>query len=130
MHPIAEYKELTFIQARIKEEEQRVLLNASMNSRAAYRTEEELKQIENERKKINRQTEEAKIKERKYRELNKDIINERQRQNYKLNDDEWKQKRNEKVKEYRRLNKEAYNKQQKEWRLKRQDELNKKDEIK
>jgi len=51
MIPIAEHKEITVIQARIKEEEQRVLLNASMNSRAAFRTAEELQKIENERKK-------------------------------------------------------------------------------
>lgn len=124
MIPIAEHKEITVIQARIKEEEQRVLLNASMNSRAAFRTAEELQQIENERKKKNRQTEEVKIKEQKYselyRELNKNIINEKQKKRYKLNDDEWKQKRNEKIKEYRRLNKEAYNAKQKEWRLKRE----------
>jgi hypothetical protein len=130
MLPIAEYKELTFIQARIKEEEQRVLLNASMNSRAAFRTEEELRQIENERKKINRQTEEGKIKERKYRESNKDIINERQKEKYKLNDDEWKQKRNEKVKERRQLNKEVYNAYQREYYKKRQEQLNKKEQIK
>jgi len=77
----------------------------------------------NEKKK-NRQTEEVKIKEQKYselyRELNKNIINEKQKKRYKLNDDEWKQKRNEKIKEYRRLNKEAYNAKQKEWRLKRE----------
>lgn len=128
MLPIAEHKEITVIQARIKEEEQRVLLNASMNSRAAFRTAEELQQIENERKKKYRQTEEYKVKEQKYRELNKDKINERQRQSYALNaDEEYKQKRNEKVKEQRQLNKEAYNAKQKEWRLRR---LNKKDEIK
>lgn len=128
MLPIAEHKEITVIQARIKEEEQRVLLNASMNSRAAFRTAEETRQIDLEQRKQHRQTEEAKIKERKYRELNKDIINQRQRQNYTLYDEEWKQKRNEKIKESRRLNKEAYNAKQKEWRLKR--DLNKKDEIK
>ena len=49
------------------------------------------------------------------------------KEKYKLNDDEWKQKRNEKVKERRQLNKEAYNAKQKEWRLRR---LNKKEEIK
>jgi len=132
MLPIAEHKEISVMQARIKEEEQRDILNASMNSRAAFRTAEELREIENERKKKNRQTEEGKIKERKaqelYRELNKDTINEKQKERYKLNDDDWKQKRNEKVKESRRLNKEAYNLKQKEWRLKRQ--LKKNEEIK
>jgi hypothetical protein len=134
MLPIAEHKEITVIQARIKEEEQRVLLNASMNSRAAFRTAEELREIENERKKKNRQTEEGKIKEQKqqelYRELNKDIINEKQKERYKLNDDDWKQKRNEKIKERRQLNKEAYNAYQREYYKKRQEQLNKKDEIK
>jgi hypothetical protein len=115
MLPIAEYKELTVTQARIKEEEQRILLNASMNSRAAHRTKEELMRIENERKKINRETEEGKIKEREYRQANKDIINERQKERYKLNDDEWKEKRNEKVRQRRQLNKEAYNAYQREY---------------
>jgi hypothetical protein len=127
MLPIAEYKEISVIQARIKEEEQRVLLNASMNSRAAFRTEEELRQIENERKKINRQKEEVKIKEQKYSELyresNKDIINERQKERYKLNDDEWKQNRNETVKKRRQLNKEVYNAYQREYYKKRQEKL-------
>ena len=127
MLPIAEYKEISVIQARIKEEEQRVLLNASMNSRAAFRTEEELRQIENERKKINRQKEEVKIKEQKYNELyresNKDIINERQKERYKLNDDEWKQNRNEKVRQRRELNKEAYNAYQREYYKKKQEKL-------
>ena len=132
MIPIAEHKEITVIQARIKEEEQRVLLNASMNSRAAFRTAEEARQLELKQRKEHRQKEEVKIKEQKYsklyRELNKDKINERQRQSYALNaDEEYKQKRNEKIKEQRQLNKEAYNAKQKEWRLRR---LNKKEEIK
>jgi hypothetical protein len=127
MLPIAEHKELTITQARIKEEEQRIILNASMNSRAAHRTAEELRQIEMERKRKSRQTEEVKIKEREYGELyrqaNKDIINERQKERYKLNDDEWKEKRNEKVRQRRQLNKEAYNAYQREYYKKKKDEI-------
>jgi hypothetical protein len=63
---------------------------------------EEEEQKEKKKDYLNNRKEEKKDYDKKYRELNKDIINERQRQNYKLNDDEWKQKRNEKVKEYRR----------------------------
>ena len=128
MLPIEEHKEITVIQARIKEEEQRVLLNASMNSRAAFRTAEEARQLDLKQRKKYRQTEEAKVKEQKYRELNKDKKYEQQRQWWALNvDEEYKQKRNEKLREQRRLNKEEYNAKQREWRLRR---LNKKDEIK
>ena len=67
MIPVAEHKELTSIQARIKEEEYRVNLNAQLNSKAAYRSEEETRQLEN-------------VQSKKYYEANKEQLLEQKKQ--------------------------------------------------
>jgi len=79
MVPIAEHKELTIIQARIKEEEQRVLLNANLNSLVAYRSVEKIKELE-------------KIKNKNYYKANKEQLLEQKKQ--------WREAHPEKIKEY------------------------------
>ena len=88
MLPIAEYKELTFIQARIKEEECRVNLNAQLNSRSAYRTGQESKQ------------ELYKVQIKNYYEIHKEEKKEKCKNYYQEN----KEKRNQYLKQWRKNN--------------------------
>jgi hypothetical protein len=100
MTAIEEYKECeNQTQARIREEEWRVKLNATMNTIKAYLSIEEKKEQQKE-----------------YRELNKDIIKEKKKEYYYKNIDKLKEQK----KEYRELNKDIIKEQQKEYR-----ELNK-----
>ena len=96
MIPVAEHKELTSIQARIKEEEYRVNLNAQLNSKAAYRSEEETRQLEN-------------VQSKKYYEANKEQLSEQRKQFYQENKEElkerskkWRENNPEKTKEINR----------------------------
>ena len=109
---IDEGKELTFTQARIKEEELRIKYNGNLNSQRAYRTEEEKKQYyEKNKEKLTEQMKE-------YNEKNKEKIkeyNENNKEKRREYDKEYKEKNKEKIKEYRENNKEKtkeYNKQQ------------------
>lgn len=125
MLPIAEYKELTSIQARIKEEEYRVNLNAQLNCKAAYRSEEETRQLEHAQNK-------------KYYEANKEQFSQHRKQFYQENKEElversriWRENNPEKVKENnrkynqteeRKAYKKEYNKQYRE-KLKQKQEI-------
>ena len=98
---IDEGKELTFIQARIKEEELRLKYNGNLNSYKAYRTEEEKKQYDKD-----------------YYENNKDILKEKKRE-YDLNNKEkrkeYNEKNKEKIKEYNEKNKDILKEKRKEY---------------
>lgn len=93
MLPIAEYKQISLVQSKIKEEEYRIKLNAQLNSKAAYRSDEETKQLE-------------KIQNKKYYEANKEQLLEQRKQFYQENKEElkekskkWRENNPEKVKE-------------------------------
>jgi hypothetical protein len=88
---IEECGEITLIQARIKEEENRLKLNANMNMKKCYRTEEELKE---QRKEFHKQ----------YREANKEDIKEYKKEYNK----QYREANKEKIKEYREANKEYH----------------------
>ena len=66
--------EVSFTQARIKEEEHRVKLNANLNSQKCYLTEEERKEERKEYKKNNKEKHKENFKE--YYENNKEKIKE------------------------------------------------------
>ena len=67
MLPIAEYKQLSLVESKIKEEEYRIKLNAKLNSRAAYRSDEQLKEYV---KLISQSEERKKYKLKKQEKLN------------------------------------------------------------
>ena len=75
MIPIAEYKELTLTQSRIKEEEHRLNLKANMNSIKAHINDEETKEYKHQFYEKNKQNR-LEI-EKKYRQENKELIKER-----------------------------------------------------
>lgn len=87
MIPIAEYKQISLVESKIKEEEYRVNLEAKLNSKAAYRSEEE--SIQNQRKnnknyyQLNQEKEKERTKE--YYQKNKEKMKEKARLNYHLN---------------------------------------------
>lgn len=96
---IEECKEVTLIQARIKEEECRIKLKANLNMVRCHLSEEEL----NEQKK---QYYEANIEKiREYREANKEQKKEYNKEYYEANNEEIKEQK----KEYYEANKEKIN---------------------
>jgi DNA gyrase/topoisomerase IV subunit A len=101
---IEECGEVSLTQARIKEEENRLKLNANMNMLRCHLTEEELK----EQKK---QYYEANIEKiREYREANKEKMKEYNKQYGEVN----KEKISEQKKQYHQANKEKINEQKKQ----------------
>jgi hypothetical protein len=88
---IEECGEITLIQARIKEEENRLKLNANLNMKKCYQTEEEKKQYY--------EANIEKIKE--YYEANNEEIKQQKKEYYKANNEEIK----EKTKQYQQANK-------------------------
>jgi hypothetical protein len=86
---IEELKEHTKIQAHIREEYWRKELNASLNMKKAYQTEDELKENNNERAKewYKENIDKKKEYDKEYREQNFNKIKEYREQNkYKLNE--------------------------------------------
>jgi len=71
--------EITFTQARIKEEENRVKLNANLNSQKCHQTEEEKKERHNKEsnKSYHNNKEYYKEYDKEYRENNKEAIKEK-----------------------------------------------------
>ena len=90
---LEELGEVSFTEARIKEEEHRVKLNANMNSQKCYTTEEEIAK-----------------REKEYREKNKEQLSEHKKEYYQKNIEHIK----EKTKEYREQNKEQILEKKKE----------------
>jgi hypothetical protein len=107
MMPIAEYKDLTNIQSRIKEEEHRVLLNAQMNDKKAYTSLEErktdVKKYNEEYK--NQNKEQTKIYQKEYRKANKESKRQQDIKHYEAH----KEKIKERQKAYYEANKEKIN---------------------
>ena len=99
---LEELGEVSFTEARIKEEEYRVKLNANMNSQKCYLTEEQKKEYyENNKEKI-------KEKGKEYRENNKEKIKERKNNFYHNNKEEilkynkeWRENNKEQIKEWK-----------------------------
>ena len=85
---IAEYKQISLVESKIKEEEYRVNLNAQLNSRSAYRTGQESKQ------------ELYKVQIKNYYEIHKEEMKEKCKNYYQEN----KEKRNEYLKKWRKNN--------------------------
>ena len=105
---IDEGKELTFTQARIKEEELRIKYNGNLNSHRAYTTEEEKKQYyENNKEKM-----------KEYREKNKETLAEKKKEYYLKN----KETIAEKSREYNEKNKEQKKEYSKQRYLKKKEE--------
>jgi hypothetical protein len=71
---IEECGEVSLTQARIKEEENRLKLEANMNMRKCHRTEEELKEYNKQWNEANK--EERKEYRQEYREANKEKVRE------------------------------------------------------
>lgn len=96
--------EITFIEARIKEEEWRLKLNANLNSHKCYRTEEERKEDRKEYNNEYRENNKEYFKEydKEYREKNKEYKKEYLNEYYQKN----KEKIKEDNKEYKEKNKE------------------------
>ena len=107
MIPIAEHKEITLIQSRIKEEEQRVLLNAKLNTQSAYRSVEKKEELQ-------------KIKNKKYYEANKEQLLEQKKQ--------WRENNPEKMNAYyiKRNQSEERKAYMKEYNKQYREKLNKK----
>ncbi len=106
---IDEEDDLTFTQARIKEEELRLKYNGNLNSNKAYISQEEQKECFKEYIK-------------KYRENNKDIIKEKKRE-YDL---KYREKNKEKIKEYNEKNKEKIKEKIKEYNEKNKEKIKEK----
>jgi len=105
---IDEANELTFTQARIKEEELRLKYNGNLNSRKAYITEEEAKERKEYQKEYYQNNKE---KKREYHQNNKEDILEKKREYYLNN--------KEKIQEYKK----EYHKQR--YLKKKEEALNK-----
>ena len=105
MIPLEEYRDCkNQTEARIREEEWRVKTNANLNIIRAYRSDEVIKELSKLRKEI----------DKRYREANKDKINEKQRAIYEANKDKIAEKKrayreanNEKIAEKKRAYYEA-----------------------
>ena len=93
---IEECGEISFIQAKIKEEEQRVKLNANLNMLRCHQTEEEKKEYHKEYKKewYENNKEHHKEKNKEWRENNKEYNKEKSK--------EWRENNKEKIKEKRK----------------------------
>jgi len=96
MIPIAEYKQISLVESKIKEEEYRINLEAKLNSKAAYRSEEETRQLEHAQNK-------------KYYEANKEQFSQHKKQFYQENKEKlkersriWRENNPEKAKEVNR----------------------------
>ena len=90
---IDECGEINTIQARIKEEEWRVKLNANLNMLKCHATEEELKEQKKE-----------------YREKNKEAIKEQNKEYYENHKEQFKKYREKNKEEIKEYNKEYYEK--------------------
>jgi hypothetical protein len=108
--------EITLTEARIKEEEYRVKLNANLNMQKCYITEEQKiqdnrdrrkKYCENNKEKIKEYYQNNKEKIKEYYENNKEKIKEKDKKYYEKNKD----KKLEYLKEYREKNKEIIEEQ-------------------
>jgi len=106
---IDEADDLTFTQARIKEEELRLKYNANLNSQKAYITEEEAKERDKKNMKNYRKNNKEYLnqKRREYNEKNKEQVKEKRK--------EYNEKNKEKQREYREENKEKIKERKKEW---------------
>mgnify|MGYP003678680156 FL=1 len=103
---IEECGEISFTQARIKEEENRVKLNANLNSRRCHLTEEQKQEYREEwneqnKDKIKEYYEENKeyFKEynKEYREENRERLNEKKKEYYEENKEHIKEKMGKKI---------------------------------
>ena len=113
MNIIDEGNDLTFLQARIKEEELRIKYNGNLNSNKAYTTEEDNKE------KAKEYYENNKEKRREYLENNKEYYKEKRKEYYK----EKKREHNkEYYKEYYQNNKEKIKEQKREYYKKKKEE--------
>ncbi len=85
--------ELTFTQARIREEELRVKYNGNLNSYRAYTTEEDKKEYnkENQKEYYEKNKEHLKKHIKEYRENNKEKIKEKQKEYYENNKEKLKE---------------------------------------
>jgi hypothetical protein len=99
---IDEGNDLTFTQARIKEEELRLNYNGNLNSQKAYITEEESKKRDKKIMREYRQNNKEKIREKKkeWYYKNKEKINEKKKEYYDKNKEKNKEKRKEYAKQY------------------------------
>ncbi len=106
---IDEADDLTFTEARIKEEELRLKYNGNLNSQKAYITEEEAKERDKKNMKNYRENNKEYLnqKRREYNEKNKEQIKEKRK--------EYNEKNKEKQREYREENKEKIKERKKEW---------------
>tara|TARA_B100000768_G_scaffold35622_1_gene34234 strand:+ start:1558 stop:2094 length:537 start_codon:yes stop_codon:yes gene_type:complete len=113
---IDESDNLTFTQARIKEEELRLKFNGNLNSNKAYITEEDNK--EQKREYALKNKEKKREYDLKYRENNKEKKGEYDKEYYEKNKEkikEYNEKNKEKIKEYyRQYNKQYYQKKKAE----------------
>ena len=104
---VEECGDITLIQARIREEHHRLQLNANMNSKKAFRSEDERREY-------------TKEKNKKYYEVNKELMIEKSKHYYEENKD----KKREYDKRYREENKERIKeKQKKQYYAANKDEL-------
>lgn len=87
MIPIIEYKQISLVESKIKEEEHRINLEAKLNCKAAYRSEEKSIEIQKKNNKNYYQANQEKEKERRkeYYQENKEKIKEKARLSYHLN---------------------------------------------
>jgi len=135
--------EVSFIEARIKEEEHRVKLNANMNSKKCYTTEEEKKEYSKEYFLINKEKLNQKGKEwrennkeyyKKYSQDNNETIklkwktwynnNKEHVLNYQKNyNEDNKEHITERQKKYREKNKEHITEKQKEYREQNKEQI-------
>ena len=113
---IEECGEISFTQARIKEEENRVKLNANLNMKKCHLTEEQKQEYREEWKEQNKDkikeknkeySEENREKKKEYCEENREKIKEKKKEYYEKN----REKISEKRKEYREKNKERIKEQ-------------------
>ena len=102
---IDEADNLTFLQARIKEEELRLKYNGNLNSNKAYTTEEETKEIGKKTMKNYRENNKEQLKEkrREYNEKNREKLLEYAKEYNKNNKEkrrEYNENNKEKIREY------------------------------
>jgi hypothetical protein len=120
---IEECGEISLTQARIKEEECRMKLEANMNMRKCYSTEEEKKEERKEYRQEYREANKEKVREydKEYKKTNKEKIREYDKQYREANKEQkkecnkqYQQANKDKMKEYREANKEKISEYQKQ----------------
>jgi hypothetical protein len=123
---IEECGEISFTEARIREEENRMKLEANMNMRKCYSTEEEKKEERKEYRQEYREANKEKVREydKEYKKTNKEKMKEYNKQWNEANKEKMKEYNKQYNKQYREANKEHLKEIDKQYREANKEKIN------